>query len=102
MVLETKKTNCVVNGRSICETRRVVKSVQPRRSRFPQPASNQDYFGSKRAFIEKRFRCNKECPLQENYSNKQYAMDGAASSSQRVNTLKHNILNHKPPNCCDT
>jgi len=77
-------------GNSNCTTTRVVKSIQA----IPTHKTNsQSDYASKQSYIDQKVR--KSCNTVYEPSNPQYAMDGAASSSQRVHTLRHSILHHE-------
>lgn len=77
-------------GNSKCTTTRVVKSIQT----IPTHRANgQSDYASKQSYLENKIR--KSCNTVYEPSNPEYAMDGAAASSQRVHTLRHKIINRE-------
>ena len=88
-ISESQKEKTSSNGRNIsyCDTRRVVNSVQCIPTQKP---SGKAEYTSKQSYIDQKIR--KSCDTIYEPSNREYAMNGAASSSQRIQTLRHHIL----------
>lgn len=84
--------NTTGGGRNVsyCNTTRVVKSIQ---SIPTQKASGNANYTSKQAYIDQKIR--KSCDTIYEPSNPEYAMNSAASSSQRIQTLRHRILKNE-------
>lgn len=87
----SQREKTIDTGRSIsyCNTTRLVKSIQA----IPtQKASGTAEYASKQSYIDQKIR---KCDTVYEPSNPEYAMNGAASSSQRVQTLRHRILKNE-------
>ena len=88
----SQREKTIDTGRSIsyCNTKRLVKSIQA----IPiQKASGTAEYASKQSYINQKIR--KTCDTIYEPSNPEYAMNSAASSSQRVQTLRHRILKNE-------